>query len=49
VIRSLLQWSELHLENPSNARLAHVGVEVVQRVERKRNDKYFNFSAAESV
>ncbi|MGB7346067.1 MAG: type I-U CRISPR-associated helicase/endonuclease Cas3 [Pirellulaceae bacterium] len=48
-VKALLQSSELHAEDPSDLRLMQHGVAVVKRVERIRNDKYFNFSHAESV
>lgn len=49
VIRSLLAWSELHRRAPNASTLAGLGVVQIQRSERKRNDKFFNFSIAEAV
>ena len=48
-VRGLLQLGDIHNKDPNDIRLAQHGVMVVKRVERVRNDKYFNFSAAESV
>jgi len=49
VVRSLMQQSYLHSLAPDENTRQTQSVEVIQRVQRVRNDKYFNLSVAEPI
>lgn len=49
VVRSLLQQTCLHAIAPNEQSQMNQSIAVIQRVQRIRNDKYFNFSVAEPI